>query len=191
MKKIITSNEFNVDETKISTIYKTGNITELITPYHRNDSLKKFRKLNKTQYVDCETGEIKEYKYSNSRSNNIQSIQRSLANLRRIINSNFTGDNSERFLTLTSCNNADKNCLSISITQLFCAWILVSVEKQKRHKIGGTEMIEILYDSEGKLPKNVAIIDNVNVYVYVNDTSQNSKSEKSDKTKNEVNENGK
>ena len=54
-------------------------------------------------------------------------------------------------------------------------------------------MIEILYDSEGKLPKNVAIIDNVNVYVYVyvNDTSQNSKSEKSDKTKNEVNENGK
>lgn len=37
-------------------------------------------------------------------------------------------------------------------------------------------MIDILYDSKGKLPKNVAIIDNVNVYV--NDTSQNSKSEK-------------
>lgn len=101
MKKIATSNAFNVDENKITTVYKTGNITELITPYHRNDSLKKIRKLNKTQYVNCETGEIKEYKQHSNRSNNIQGVQKSLATLRRTINLNFTGSDSERFLTLT------------------------------------------------------------------------------------------
>lgn len=122
LKKIITSNEFNVDENKITTVYKTGNITELITPYHRNNSLKKIRKLNKTQYVDCKTGEIKEYKRGNNRSNNIQSIQRSLANLRRIINSNFTGDNSERFLTLTySTLMTDTNKLYKDFKKFICA----------------------------------------------------------------------
>ena len=101
LKKIITLNSVNVDENKITTVYKTGNIVELITPHHRNDSLKRIRKLDKTHYLDCETGEIKEYMQRNNRSNNIQGVQRSLATLRRIINLNFTGSNSERFLTLT------------------------------------------------------------------------------------------
>lgn len=101
MKKILTSNEVNADNNKITTVYKTGNITELITPYYRSDNFKKFRKVSKTQYLNCETGEIKEYKYRKNQQSHIQGIQRSLANLRRIINLNFTGDNSERFLTLT------------------------------------------------------------------------------------------
>lgn len=90
-----------MDKSKITTVYETGNIVELVTPYHRNDSLSKIRRLNKAQYVNLETGEIKEYKSGSNRSNNIQSIQRSLTNLRRIINLNFTGDDTERFLTLT------------------------------------------------------------------------------------------
>lgn len=101
MRKIITSNEVNIDGNKTSTVYITGNIVEVITPYYRNGNLTKFRKLNKTEYVDCDTGEIKEYKHTNNRSNNTQGIQRSLSNLRRIINLNFTGEDSERFLTLT------------------------------------------------------------------------------------------
>lgn len=101
MKKIITSSAVDIDGNKITTVYRTGNIVELITPHHRNDCLKKIRKLSKTQYVDLGTGEIKEYKQYNNRGNNIQGVQRSLAALRRIINLNFTGDDSERFLTLT------------------------------------------------------------------------------------------
>ena len=101
MRKIITSNEVNIDDKKLATVYRTGNITEIIIPYHRNDSLKKIRKLDKTHYLDCETGEIKEYKQHKNRGNNIQGIQRSLATLRRTINLNFTGSGSERFLTLT------------------------------------------------------------------------------------------
>ncbi len=101
MKKIITSNVINVDKNKITTVYQTGNIIELVTPYFRNNNLKRIRKLNKTQYIDCQTGEIKEYKQSTSRSNSIQSVQRSLSKLRRIINLNFNGDDSEKFLTLT------------------------------------------------------------------------------------------
>lgn len=101
MKKITTSSIVNIDDSKISTVYKTGNITEIITPHHRNECLKKIRKLSKTQYVDLETGEVKEYKQSINKSDNTQSIQRSLSKLRRIINTNFTGSDSERFLTLT------------------------------------------------------------------------------------------
>lgn len=101
MKKITTSSIVNIDDSKISTVYKTGNITEIITPHHRNECLKKIRRLSKTQYVDLETGEVKEYKQSINKSDNVQNVQRSLANLRRIINLNFTGEDSERFLTLT------------------------------------------------------------------------------------------
>lgn len=104
MKKITTSSIVNIDDSKISTVYKTGNITEIITPHHRNECLKKIRRLSKTQYVDLETGEVKEYKQHNNRGNNIQGVQRSLATLRRIINLNFTGSNSECFLTLTYSN---------------------------------------------------------------------------------------
>jgi len=101
LKKVINSNTVNIDDKKLATVYRTGNIIEIITPYHRSDSLKRIRKLNKTEYIDCETGEIKKYRQHNNRGNNIQGVQRSLATLRRIINLNFTGSNSERFLTLT------------------------------------------------------------------------------------------
>ncbi len=50
-------------------------------------------------------------------------------------------------------------------------------------------MIDILYDSKKKLPDNVTIIDCVNVYV--NNTAQNSKSEKHNQSKKEVKKNGK
>ncbi len=122
MKKIIASNAVNIADSKITTVYKTGNIVELVTPYNRNNSLKKIRKLNKTQYVDCETGEIREYKRGSNRSNNIQSIQRSLTNLRRIINLNFTGDDSERFLTLTySTLMTDTNKLYKDFKNFICS----------------------------------------------------------------------
>ena len=117
MKKITTSSIVNIDDSKISTVYKTGNITEIITPHHRNECLKKIRRLSKTQYVDLETGEVKEYKQHNNRGNNIQGVQRSLATLRRIINLNFTGSNSECFLTLTYSNvMTDTNC-SIKVNE--------------------------------------------------------------------------
>ena len=64
MKKIITSSAVDIAGNKITTVYKTGNIVELITPHHRNEYLKKIRKLSKTQYVDLVTGEVKEYKQS-------------------------------------------------------------------------------------------------------------------------------
>ena len=101
MKKIINTNIGSIDSSKITTVYRTGNIVELITPYYRNECLKKIRKLSRTHYVVLETGEVKEYKQSINKSNNTQNVQRSLASLRRIINLNFTGDDSERFLTLT------------------------------------------------------------------------------------------
>lgn len=122
MRKIITSNEVNIDGNKISTVYITGNIVEVITPYLRNGNLTKFKKLNKTEYVDCDTGEVKEYKHTNNRSNNTQGIQRSLSNLRRIINLNFTGEDSERFLTLTySTLMTDTDKLYTDFKNFICA----------------------------------------------------------------------
>ncbi|MGM9551073.1 MAG: hypothetical protein ACI3XA_02345 [Clostridia bacterium] len=100
MKKIITSDSIPVDDNKISTVY-LGNVVEVITSNHIPDNLNKFRKVSKTTYVDTNTGEVKQYKKIDNRSYNLNGVQRSLAKLRRIINLNFVGDNSERFLTLT------------------------------------------------------------------------------------------
>lgn len=100
MNKIVSSNAVQLDDAKMSTVY-IGNIVEVVTSNRTPNNLSKFKKLNKFQYVDCRTGEIKQYKHNTNRSNSFNTVKKSLTNLRRIINYNFIGDSSEKFLTLT------------------------------------------------------------------------------------------
>ena len=63
------------------------------------------RKLNKDSYVRVDTGEVFEYKHIKNRSQSIQSVRKSITNLRRLINTNCKDVEKVRFATLTYAEN--------------------------------------------------------------------------------------
>lgn len=86
----------------MSTVYQTGNITEIITSDRSPpNSLSTYRKVDNNYYLNTATGELLEYKHSNSRGNSIYGLKKSFANLRRLLNNNLIGNHSELFVTLT------------------------------------------------------------------------------------------
>ena len=83
-------------------VYICGNVVELLTSANRVDPIKRNRKRKNGEYIDLETGEIKKYSTKRTkRIENTQSLHSSFKQLRRIINTNIEGGDSEKFLTLT------------------------------------------------------------------------------------------
>lgn len=81
------------------TVCITNQIIELVIVEKRSNLLKDYQRINKNEYLDLRTGEVKEY--SNCRGIN---KNRSFNKLRQFINANFTGGENEVFLTLTYSN---------------------------------------------------------------------------------------
>lgn len=83
---------------------QAGNITEFVC---LAKSPKPFpvKKLNKDLYVRVDTGEVFEYKHTKNRSQSIQSVSKSITNLRRLIDTNCTDMKKVRFATLTYAEN--------------------------------------------------------------------------------------
>ena len=63
--------------------------------------LNRFIRINQYEYIDKETGEIKKYKKTQTRNQSPNELRKTFKNLRRTINSNFTGTDSEKHITLT------------------------------------------------------------------------------------------
>lgn len=92
-----------------TTICITNHIIEVKVYEHAcNDNLSKIRRLSKTEYLDKETGEVKEYKFQSKGGNSngsgksdIRNLNRSFENLRRLINENFVGNKNELHMVLT------------------------------------------------------------------------------------------
>lgn len=63
------------------------------------------KKLNKDEYVDMSTGEIKEFEHSETRKDNLNSLRQTFKKLRYLINNNFTGRGNELHVTLTYAEN--------------------------------------------------------------------------------------
>ena len=61
--------------------------------------LGRYARINSTQYVDKQTGEIKDYNISDKRAK--CSIRKSMKKLDDLIKNNFNGNRNEIFLTLT------------------------------------------------------------------------------------------
>ncbi len=61
------------------------------------------KKISKSQYVVVGTGEIKEYKQTDTKQ--ADSLRKTFTNLRQLINTNFHVNDSELFLTLTYAEN--------------------------------------------------------------------------------------
>ena len=96
-KPIIKSND-------LVTVTKMGNITEIQHMQKMNRQVR-IRKLNKYQYVELETGEIKDFELSENRSENANSLRQTMKKMRYLINNNFYGKKNELALTLTYAEN--------------------------------------------------------------------------------------
>ena len=83
---------------------KCKNVLSITTINSRNDK-QTIQKLNKDEYFFIDTGEIKEYKHTEKRSENIKSVRESIGRLRDLINNNFSGGKNELWVTLTFDKN--------------------------------------------------------------------------------------
>lgn len=90
-----------ISDYKLSKVYVSNHIVEVITVKKQSNSIQQYKKIGKNGCVNLITGEYIEY--SNDKST--RSIQNHFTKashlLRRIINYNFVGDSSEKFITLT------------------------------------------------------------------------------------------
>ena len=85
-------------------VTQMGNITE-IQHMEKMNRQARIKKLNKKQYLDLETGEIKNFNQSENRSENVNSLRQTMKKMRYLINNNFSGKKNELALTLTYKEN--------------------------------------------------------------------------------------
>lgn len=97
----------NIPIPKESTIRvkKTGNITELMYSQRQAPGQIYIKKINGHEYVDIRTGEVFEYEIIKNRSENLDSVRRSLGRLRDYINTNVLSVNNCKWVTLTYAEN--------------------------------------------------------------------------------------
>ena len=113
--------------------YKFGNRLELGTNIGNKSPMKK---LSKTEYVD-ENGNIHQYaNVSDNRSNNIDSLRKTMKRLGRLIENNFCGDTNELWITLTYAENVTD---SKRVYQDYKAFM-----KKLRRYYGRVEYISVL-----------------------------------------------
>jgi hypothetical protein len=67
----------------------------------KRNSQQHIKKLDKDTYVDLKTGEKKEFKHSENRKENNNSLRQTFKKLRYLINNNFVGKPNELHITLT------------------------------------------------------------------------------------------
>ena len=94
-----------IPSAKVVKVYDLGHIIEIVSQEKQSVSLMRLRKLSKYQYVDVLTGEVFDYSLSDNRSQNINSMRKTIHRIRRLINANFAGSDNELFITLTYAEN--------------------------------------------------------------------------------------
>lgn len=106
--KIVIEKEYKFDldikENSICKITKSGNITEVQIMDYLPQGVP-IKKLNQNQYVLCDTGEVKDFKKSESRKDNTDSLYKTFKKIRNLVNTNFKGGKSELHLILTYAEN--------------------------------------------------------------------------------------
>lgn len=85
-------------------VVEMGNVVGLTT-FQKEPSPPPVKKLSADTYLDLRTQEVKAYEKSENRAENPQSIKRTFANLRAIINTNVTTPRNLRWVTLTYAEN--------------------------------------------------------------------------------------
>lgn len=96
-KSIILSNDI-VTVTEMKHIIEVQHMQKMNRKAH-------IKKLDKHRYVDLETGEIKEFKHIENRSESFNSLRQTFKKLRYLINANFEGKPNELHVILTYAEN--------------------------------------------------------------------------------------
>lgn len=109
-------------KTKVTTM---GHIIELMT-MQKSCFGSPCRKVDKDHYFDTRTGELFEYDHIENRAGSYDSIRRTLAHIRALVNANVTEPNKCRWITLTYAQNmTDTKRLYEDFRrfwQRFCYW---------------------------------------------------------------------
>lgn len=79
----------------------SGNVIELRVMERSYSNLQHIHRINRNEYVDTRTGEVKQYQYRHGENNRIRNMNRSFEKLRQLINTNFIGAINERHIVLT------------------------------------------------------------------------------------------
>lgn len=88
-------------ETRVTTM---GHITEVVT-MAKKPLGPPIKKLDKEHYLDLRTGEVCNYKQAETRADNLDSVRRSMAHIRALINTNVTVPENCCWVTLTYADN--------------------------------------------------------------------------------------
>ncbi|MGM9652193.1 MAG: hypothetical protein ACI3XP_00975 [Eubacteriales bacterium] len=104
VSSILLKDNIRPHETEEVKIIDCGNVIELQSSQHHSAGAQ-IRKLNRDEYVDIRTGEVKEFEHNTRRTDDTKSLRRSFEEARRIINANVTEPDRCRFITLTYAEN--------------------------------------------------------------------------------------
>lgn len=69
------------------------------------NSKARIKKLDKDRYMNVDTGEIKQFKHSETRKDNLNSLRQTFKRLSYQVNANFTGAKNELWITMTYAEN--------------------------------------------------------------------------------------
>lgn len=139
--KIVKVDNVAIDENTLVKVKRMGNQTQLS---HRWKVPKEmpFERISETEYLVKKTGEIKEYRKSKTRDEQIGELRKTFKKLREIINTNFTGQANEKFITLTYRENMQD---VERLQRDFQIWM-----KSVRRKFGKCDYISIVkYQDRG------------------------------------------
>lgn len=92
-------NNFTPDDNAITDVCISGNVIELRVTERSYNNLQHIQRVNRDEYVDTRTGEVKQYRHEEK--NRKRNLNRSFEKLRQLINTNFTGTINELHVTLT------------------------------------------------------------------------------------------
>ncbi len=86
---------------KESKVYISNHVVEVVTVQKPSIAIKRFKRISKDACINEETGEYIPFNSKRRSSKTQRHFKRAANDLRRIINLNFFGDHSEKFITLT------------------------------------------------------------------------------------------
>ena len=129
------------DKLKITT-NKTEDIFIIKNSLKQNHHFAKLRKLNKYEFINLETGEIRKYKQNSYKTD--KSLRKSMSKLKELLEINFTNTTNCLYITLTTANlngfnNIDtvKKCFAKFIRKLKAKYKDIAyVAKFEQHKNG-------------------------------------------------------
>lgn len=92
---------FKIKDYHLVALTKMNHISEIQYMQKRNNKAT-IKKIDKYNYVHLESGELREFKkHADTRTAHINSMYRTMKQLRYLINNNFTGAKNEKFITFT------------------------------------------------------------------------------------------